>query len=237
MTPTEYFNYLKEKKNTITEEDLTDFYQGCLHLARKYKITGQRKMIEKIRFLIDCIDKEKKVLSKGINTFIYRDDLEFYIDNVAKNVVKIIELDNYPRDIPDDIVMVINDTKDIFDKMYVVFTDYTGNIERTVEKERRDKDPILFGTFQKNTNPTNKREMIINDRFYYLGDWKDDFCDLTMDKFLKKVGKEKLHKIGLPKNEKQILKELQRLDDSFHRLNNKELKKINKKGFFKRLFR
>ena len=148
LNPSEYFNNLKDKIQNITDEELVEFYQGCLTLVEKYKITGQKRVIQKLRFLVDCVEKEREAVKLGINSFVYREDIEEYIDNISKDVVKIIELENYPREIPDEIVDIISKTKDIFDQFYVVFTDYTGEVEKQVSKERRDKDPILFGSFQ-----------------------------------------------------------------------------------------
>lgn len=223
----EYFNYLKKNLQTTTDQELIDFYNGCLNQVDKYKITGQKRVIEKLRFLVDCVSKEREIVKLGINSFVYRDVIEDYIDNVAKNTVKIIELENYPRDIPDNIVDIIAKTKDIFDKMYVVFTDYTGAVEKQVAKERRDKDPILFGTFQMVRGEGRNSGNILNDKFYFLGDWEDEYCDLTMDKFLKEVGKEKLQKVGTPINDEEIREELMRLDDNFRRLNDKEFASLS----------
>lgn len=213
LDPQRYFDYIKEAVKTIDTGELEDFYNGCLALVEKYKITGQTKILDKIRFLIECVEKEKELISIGINKYVYRDDIENYIDNISSNVVKIIELKNYPRDIPDEIVEVIEKTKPIFDCLYVIFTDYTGKVEKQVEAERRRKDPILFGTFQE------KRaflpESLINDRFYYLGDWEDEFCDLTLDKFLKEAGKDKLQSIEIPLNKDEILKQLEKLSKDF----------------------
>jgi hypothetical protein len=215
LTPTQYFNYIKDKKNNTTDAELCTFYEGCLALVAKYKITGQKKIIRKLKFLTDCVAKEREVLKLGINSFVYREDIEEYIDNIAKTPVKIIELENYPREIPDEVVDTILKTKNIFDQLYVVFTDYTGEVEKQVTKERREKDPILFGTFQKRiANERFGDEILINDRFYYLGDWVDEYCDLTMDKFIKESGKEKLHKISTPLNYADIQAELDALDDS-----------------------
>lgn len=43
-----------------------------------------------------------------------------------------------------------------------MFTDYTGRMERQVEKERREKDPILFGTFQNQSQIFTTNENINN---------------------------------------------------------------------------
>lgn len=63
--------------------------------------------------------------------------VEFYISNVASDVVKIIDIESYEREIPDEIVEVIGRVKDKFDQLYIVFTDYTGTVERQVEQEHR----------------------------------------------------------------------------------------------------
>ena len=148
LTPQQYFNTIKERKHNITDDELVKVYDNCLELLNKYKITGQKKGMKKLMFHLECIEKEREIVKMGINTFIYRDDIEEYIDSVAKDTVKIIELENYEREIPDDIVSIIEKVKDKFDQLYVVFTDYTGKVERQIEKERRENDPILFGTFQ-----------------------------------------------------------------------------------------
>lgn len=206
LTPQQYFEQVKERKHNITDEELVKVYDNCLELLNKYKITGQEKGMRKLMFHLECIEKEREIVKMGINTFIYRDDIEEYIDTVAKDTVKIIELENYEREIPDEIVEVIAATKDKFDQLYVVFTDYTGKVERQIEKERRDKDPILFGTFQNQSNRT------VIDRFYYLGDWEDEYCDLTLDKMVnetEKAGKRNIVKtISTPSDIEELKEQL-----------------------------
>ena len=214
LSPSEYFEQVKERKNHITDEDLQKVYDNCLELLNKYKITGQKKGMRKLMFHLECIEKEREIVKMGIDTFIYREDIEEYIDNVAKDTVKIIELENYEREIPDEIVELIGEVKDKFDQLYVVFTDYTGKVEKQIEKERRDKDPILFGTFQNQSNRT------VIDRFYYLGDWEDEYCDLTLDKMVnetEKAGKRNIIKtISTP----QDIEELKEQIGSLTEINN-----------------
>ena len=133
-TPSEYFENVKNKKQSITDEELLTIYDNCLELLNTYKVTGQIDGMKKLIFHLECIKTERELVKMGINTFIYRDDIERYIDNVSKNTVKIIELERYERAIPDEIVEVIKKVKDKFDQLYIVFTDYTGEVEKKVRK-------------------------------------------------------------------------------------------------------
>lgn len=216
LSPQEYFDIVKERKQHITDEQLVAIYDNCLELLNKYKITSQTRGMEKLLFHLNCIEKEREIVKMGINTFVYCDDIEFYISEVASDVVKIIDLESYEREIPDEIVEIISKVKDKFDQLYIVFTDYTGKVERQVAEERRRKDPILFGTFQ------NVKTRSVIDRFYYLGDWVDEYCDLTLDKMVnetKKVGQRNIaHAIKTPDDIEELknqLAALQKTDKGF----------------------
>lgn len=210
MNPQQYFDIVKSRKHRITDADLLQVYDNCLDLLNKYVITGQVKAIKKLLFHLDCIEKERKIIEIGINTFVYRDDIEEYIDNIAKDTVKIIELENYEREIPDSICDLIQQVRPLFDQMYVIFTDYTGSMERQVAKERREKDPILFGTLQ------NKESKTIIDRFYYIADWEDQYCHLTLDKMVNEMRKEKgteiTRHIKTPGDLKELKNQLENLE-------------------------
>lgn len=183
ITPSQYFDFLKGAKNTITTDVLKNSYDTFLKLAEKYQKLGQVESLKKLCFLADTLVKEEKLIDLGITTYIYKDTIEDYIENVADKTVKIIELSRYMREVPDELIDTIEKTKSLFDEFYVVFTDYTGKEERKVEKERRDKDPILFGVFKNQTN--------VADRFYFLGDWVDEYCDLTLDKLIEQYKEKK----------------------------------------------
>lgn len=213
LNPAEYFDMIKERKQKVTDESLSAYYENVLVLLSKARRTGQKNMMRKLMFHIDCIEKERELIKNGIDTFIYKDDITDYIDNVAKGVVKIIELENYPREIPEEIVNTIEKVGHLFDRMYVVFTDYTGKVEKEVEKKRREKDPILFGTFQKNVNDRGsmRGSGVLIERFYFLGDWIDPYCDLTLEKMISemnKKGKKIEHNIKTPEDLDEIRGEL-----------------------------
>lgn len=229
LTPSEYFDRLKDAKQTITIEKLKQSYDVILKLAEKYQRTGQDRSLGKLKFLAETLNKEEKLIPLGVTTFVYRDTIEDYIDNVADDVVKIIELASYMREIPDEIVEVIDKTKDIFTDFYVVFTDYTGKEERRVEQERRDKDPIIFGCF--------KNSSCVADRFYFLGDWVDEYCDLTLDKLVdkyreKRDGNVPTHAIDLPQTSEELLELLKGYEPSKKEDSRFVLKATNSESIF-----
>lgn len=211
MTPYQYFQFVKSKVNEINDEDLNKLYSISSELLEKYKKTGQVKAAKKLAFHIKSILKEKEIIDLGITKFVYRDDIENYIDNIAKDVVKIIELKNYTREIPDELVETIEKTKDIFDEMYVLFTDYTGEVEKKVEKER---DPILFGSFIDRTVDE------MSQRMYYIGDWVDEYCDLTLDKLVSQTNKSIVKEISIPNDTNELINQLNKIQE----LNNEEFR-------------
>ena len=204
LSPYEYFQEVKGKIQEINDRDLNKLYSISVELFEKYKKTGQIKSARKLAFHIKSILKEKQIVDLGITKFIYREDIENYIDNIAEKRVKIIELKNYPREIPDELVEIIEQTKDIFDEMYVLFTDYTEEVTKEVLKER---DPILFGSF------INRDLDAMCQRMYYLGDWEDEYCDLTLDKLVSQTSKDIVKEIVIPEDKDQLLKELSKLEE------------------------
>ena len=95
--------------------------------------------------------------------------------------------------------------KELFDDMYVIFTDYTGSERSNIEESKRAKDPILFGAL--------KIANQLSSRLYYIADWEDEFCDLTLDKLVKEFKDS-----GKESPVKDIIKEYPTIDslrDSF----------------------
>lgn len=193
LTPSEYFNKMKDLMKDDSLESVKNIQEVALQKMKKYMVTGQKNAAKKLYDIAELAAREQKIVSEGFSKFVLRDDLENYIDKVADDAVCITELKDYDREIPDDIVDIIAKCSEteLFDKYYVVFTDYTGSVRKNVEEERRSKDPILFGNLLVSGN--------VSDKMYYLGDWVDEMCDLTLEKMIavmsKSYGKTKGKKI------------------------------------------
>ena len=189
IDPQNYFDYIKSKKNVCTDEFLNKLYDVTLEQVRKAMITGQNLVVRRLHYALNVIEKEHELVKVGIDTFVLREDIEYFIEKIENKRVKVVDLEFFPRDIPTEIVekIAMLKEKQIFDNFYVVFTDYTGKITKEtkadVKKEEIRKDPIVFGTFEQKIDGV----FDICDRFYYIGDWEDEYCDLTLTKMVQKM--------------------------------------------------
>lgn len=183
LSPKEYFDLLKGKRETVTEEQIQKLHDSAMKLMQKYIVTGQKSGAQKLYNFVQLCEREIGAVKEGIDTYIERKDVDEYIANIADASVFIIELSEFERDIPDALVDKIAtlQEKAIFDQYYVIFTDYTKEHQKKVEKARREKDPILVGAMLIGNQ--------INSRLYYIGDWVDDYCDLTLDKMVEDFAK------------------------------------------------
>jgi hypothetical protein len=249
LTAKEIFENLKQNKTSVDDAYLDAFYDNCLVQAKKFMEANQVKALRRISFLMDCVTKERELVKNGVNTFIYRDDITDFLERreIRESGIKLIELEQYTRIIPDEIIETMKCIKPYVDNFYVLFTDYSGKAEKEAIRDRKiakkEKDPILFATFQVTVEQTpqmrnnpNADISKINDRFYVVGDWEDEFCDLTLDKFLSMTKPENLKEIITPKTRDEIAMELERFDENLKIRNDSfRIKKPSKFGFFRKI--
>ncbi|MBA2851864.1 hypothetical protein HNP86_002023 [Methanococcus maripaludis] len=207
IDPKVYFETLKGRVKTMNDSTLKQAYENALVLYGKADFFNQHITKKKLLFNVECMELEKKVLAVGVDKYVHKDDIKYYLDKVSRKVVMCVELSNYEREIPDDVMKVYDKVKDIFDDFYVVFTDYTENHRKTAKIER---DPILFGSFR------NKQHRLTHDRFYFIADWVDEYCDLTLDRMLvemkEKTGNDILHMVTIPANIDEMRSKIEMFD-------------------------
>ena len=204
ITPSLYFDYVKGLKNKVEFEEYGLIIDNTLKMINKAKITEQTSMAKRLTHQLELALRELEAAKKGFDIFVNRKDIELYISKVEAKAVKIIELSRYTREIPDDIIDKIAEAKEVFDEMYIMFTDYTKKETKKVAKERRDKDPILFGAFiDKDGEKENK--IYVEDRLFFIADWVEDKCDLTLEEICRDVkdksNKDITYKVDLPTTE------------------------------------
>lgn len=209
MTVTEYFDYVKGLKKTTDSEHVKKMAEVCEKLMKKFIMLGQTSAAERAKHAFETLKRDIELCELGFNTYINIDDVSKYINTVSGKNVKIIELQHFPREIPDDVVEKWLNVKDKFDKAYIVFTDYTSETEETdtvaaaegkmstikeVEKRRKEKDPILFGALRVDSSNSSMKNNTY-EKLFYIADWIDDYCDLTFDKLIDRMAKENINPI------------------------------------------
>lgn len=207
VTPSVYFEYVKGLKQKLSSEDQNIVIDTALKMLEKTKLTGQTGMAKELAHQVDLALRELNAAKDGFDIFIDRKDVERYIEKISNKEVKIIELEKYERDIPDTIVDKLALAKKHFDQIYIVFTDYTQKETKKVAKERRDKDPIMFGAFH-DVDEDNRNHIYVEDKMFFIADWTEEKCDLTLEEIVRdtkdKENVDITYKITTPADEEEV---------------------------------
>ena len=174
--PMRYFERIKYSKQVIQQlcEEGEDRYDILLTQA---KASHQTALVETLENHKTRITREMKMLEVGVKTFVSEEDLiKFSREETRK--LKLDWVKNFTRFIPTELQHIIAacSEKELFDNYVILHydPDNTGT-KLTKKEEELKKDPILFGVIEESR------------RLYYLGDWIDEYCNLTLDKLLDKL--------------------------------------------------
>ena len=172
----EFFKGIETNLSKIENiSEISSYYENALVKAKKF---GQKALQEQIENLINVVKDEIKL--SGEFKFVTEKQIIdlFEKTDKAKNL-KLTWIGNFGRIIPDNILeaKLVADEKMVFDNYVILHYDPENNGEALTKQEiERKKDPILFGVFK------NSRKL------YYIGDWKDEYCDLTLDEMFTILG-------------------------------------------------
>lgn len=186
----EYFNGVKTKAEYLQDEDIIKEMKYLPAQIEQLKQVGQIGLAEKLKKNIKYLFNERLLLKNGFDKYVHRKDVTRYVELVKDKKVHVCELDKFPRLIPDAprALLLKAQSLDIFKDFWVVYVDYTGDSDSMLtdeEKKQRAKnrDPIIFGTFESVETGTI-------DKMYFICDWTDEYCDLTLDKMVKELVKD-----------------------------------------------
>ena len=204
MTVTQYFNLIKGMKNETDSTSVKNMLEICEGMLKRFEVTGQTEAAKKAVMTAKLLRKELELFDRGVTQWVHIDDVTKYYHSMTdenRRPLKLIEIHNFPRLIPENIVDRWLEVKDLFDVGYVLFTDYTEKTEKQdtaastmgktstqkeVEKKRKEKDPILFGAIRVDSTRTSM-ESNTYEKLYFIGDWIDEYCDLTFDKLVERL--------------------------------------------------
>lgn len=187
------------EEEKVSQIDVSDIFNE-VHI----QVGKEREFISRVRAYCELINKahamgqtaQEDILARGLIVHIYESVLAVtgfnkYIDlkdlqELQKKCVRLLDLDyiaNFTRIIPPEVAekKLLADKLHVFDNYVVLHYDPTGASREMTEEEKmqeikRKADPVLFGVILGST------------KLYYIGDWVDEYCDLTWEQIVEKIG-------------------------------------------------
>lgn len=150
-------------------------------IMNKSKEMGQIALFEKLKKELPIKLLEEKLFFNGFTKYISEQDVIKFSRNSERGL-KLSFIKNFIRNVPSEVqaLKIKADALEVFDNYAVMFYDPENKSTAMTEKEiEKAKDPILFGLIRN------------SDKLYFVGDWKDEFCDLTFDEMLLKLAEQK----------------------------------------------
>ena len=183
----EFFNDVKDSIKTLeVNPNSVEFYTNAIETAKN---NGQIAFLEILRDKKDGVLAEAKLLEVGEIKYVTEEDVvKFYKKaNLGSKMLKMTWMKNYARMIPDDVIENKKkyDASELFDNYVIMHFDKNDTSTQMTKAEvEKAKDPILFGVLKGTRN------------LYFIGDWIDEYCDLTLDKFLSTLEMEEARKLS-----------------------------------------
>jgi hypothetical protein len=176
ISPKLYFKYVKSKFGLLGGMRFEKRINKLWKLAEKAESTGQIALSEEFLKKVMKETRETEMYGFGYKVFVEKDYLEKFMYKVKGRGISFTKLKNYTRNIPDDVQKKIKEAtgRKLFDEFVIVHYDESGTAVKKTEEEER-KDPIVFGRINE------------SDRYYFIADWEDEFCDLTLDDIVDKL--------------------------------------------------
>ena len=184
MDALKFFSLVKasSKESVAVYKDRVSKYLTALHNATNIGQTALQE--ELIRGLIT--NRYESVLyAEGCYYAVTEEQVAKFASQCEKGL-KLSYLKNFSRPIPQEVIDKIAKMNEleVFDNYVILYYDPEGKIyKETAREEAKRRDPIIFGVIAGSK------------KLYYVADWIDEYCDLTLDAFVDSLGieKEDLH--------------------------------------------
>lgn len=223
IEPKVFFDYIKGSLSETESEDLANRLKRFTQIFELTAKSGQLALKENARDNIIRLVKEQEAAACGYKTYIFEKTINTFLKSVKDKAAFFKPFREFPRLIPDEILgkLTASQSKNIFDEYWILYLDYSKeNIKSTATKVK-DKDPILFGKVTKDSN-----------KLFYIADWVDEYCDLTLDKFVDAMKKMDssytLPEVALPKINEigELLEEKKRQEEVLAKTNNSNYRSL-----------
>lgn len=180
----QFFSLVKasSKESVATYRDRVSDYLSAVHNA---VTVGQTALMEDLLRGLVTNKYESVLFAEGLYYVVTEEQMVSFVKQCEKGI-KLDYIKNFTRPLPQDVVSKIEriNQLEVFDNYVVLYYDPDGKIyKETAREEAKRKDPIVFGVIAGST------------KLYYIADWIDEYCDLTLEKFIDAIGvkQEELH--------------------------------------------
>jgi hypothetical protein len=179
-----FFDNLKSNVSELNISNINEIISKYDSVLSKAKSNKQIALIERLEDYIEILKSELILTTSEFNKFLDERDVILFYEKASKHEkyktnLGLTYIQNFVKLIPNEITelkMKAEELK-VFDNYVILHYDYDGkSVDDTKAEKERKKDPILFGVI-KNSK-----------RLYYIGDWIDNYCDLTLDVLIKTIG-------------------------------------------------
>lgn len=164
-------------QNIEQSVELVKYYEDALLHVEK---TGQTALKEKLKNILSIVRAEIALLDNKMIKFVAEEQMVSLYEKVnANEKLKLTWIKNFIKIIPTDVLKLKEaaDNLEIFDNYVILHYDPNNDATNLTEEEvRAKKDPIMFGVIQ-NSN-----------KLYYIADWIDEYCDMTLEKMFNVLG-------------------------------------------------
>lgn len=198
MDALQFFSLVKtsSKESVATYRDRVSDYLTAVHNA---VTTGQTALMEDLLRGLVTNKYESVLFAEGLYYIVTEEQMVSFVKQCERGI-KLDYIKNFTRPLPQEVVSKIERVNqlEVFDNYVVLYYDPDGKIyKETAQEEAKRRDPIVFGVIAGST------------KLYYIADWVDEYCDLTLEKFIDAIGvkQEELHmdysKLHAKDNEKE----------------------------------
>ena len=184
MDALQFFSMVKasSKESVATYRDRVSDYFKSIHNA---VTVGQTALVEDLLRGLVTNKYESVLFAEGLYYVVNEQQMVSFVKQCEKGI-KLEYVKNFTRPMPQDIVDKIAKINqlEVFDNYVVLYYDPDGKIyKETAKEEAKRKDPIIFGVIAG------------SEKLYYVADWIDEYCDLTLEAFIDAIGvkKDELH--------------------------------------------
>jgi len=182
----EFFDLVKSNVNELDKKEINDILEKYHLTLKNAEYNNQTALVERIVKYASVLKFELALSTSEFNQYLTEEDIVKFHSKASvhekfKTGLCLTYVKNFIKIIPFEITELKKkaDELKVFDNYVILHYDPSGEAVKDTKAEiKKKKDPVLFGVIKGSTN------------LHYIGDWIDDYCDLTLDVIIKKIKKQ-----------------------------------------------